>query len=331
MGQNRAGQLCQHIGNRRLFGVNNVSAQPRCDMESDTAAEPQPTHVEPNVTGINEGQVPHPHREGANAHSPISRSTTAVPLHNQQDDQQSGTAEEPLQQAASEAVFASEAALSSQSEAPLLGQPEQQGVEADTSGILASSHSVQEGNAAPDMQLGEQELQSQATQPAVEQAPGASAAAPATSHPDEQTALPSLPEQLPSSAVPPLQNEPSVSGQEAEAAPFAHATFVVPTENWKHLQIVPLATTAAEIKHSLCSNWNIAETALSVKYNRQELQDNQSLASCGIQVDFLTERLHPLVTSLKPLTSYHCSSFHAFVHAVIACTMQSEQNTTLHK
>ena len=71
---------------------------------------------------------------------------------------------------------------------------------------------------------------------------------------------------------------------DAEVVPFAHATFVVPTENWKHLQIVPLATTAAEIKHSLCSNWSISESALSVKYNRQELKDHQSLASCGIQV-----------------------------------------------
>ncbi|DBA79120.1 hypothetical protein WJX77_008342 [Trebouxia sp. C0004] len=247
-------------------------------MESDTAAQPQLTLVEPNITGVNEGQVPLFHREGADAHSPVSRSTSAVPLHNQQDDLQSGTAEEPLQQAASESVFASEAVLSSGSEAPLLGQPEQQGVEADTSGILASSRNTQKSNAAPNMQLGEQELQSQATQPAVEQAPGASAA---TSPPDEETALPSLSEQLPSAAVQPVQDEPSVSGQ--EATPFAHATFVVPTENWKHLQIVPLATTAAEIKHSLCSNWNIAETALSVKYNRQELQDTQSLASCGIQ------------------------------------------------
>ena len=253
-------------------------------MESDTAAEPQLAPVEPNVTGINEGPGSPSHREGANAHSPISRSTSAVPLHSQQDDQQSGTAEETPQQAASGTTIASAFALSSESEAPLVGQPEQQGVEADTSGILASSHSVQEGNAASDMQLGEQELQSQTTQPAVEQAPDASSAAAATSLPDEQTALPSSPEQLPSSAVQAVENEPSVSGQEAEAAQFAHATFVVPTENWKHLQIVPLATTAAEIKHSLCSNWNIAATALSVKYNRQELQDSQSLASCGIQV-----------------------------------------------
>ena len=81
------------------------------------------------------------------------------------------------------------------------------------------------------------------------------------------------------------QDAVSVSGelQEEGAAPFAHATFVVPTENWKHLQMVPLVTTAAEIKHSLCSNWNIAESALSVKYNKQEIQDAQSLSSCGIQ------------------------------------------------
>ena len=84
----------------------------------------------------------------------------------------------------------------------------------------------------------------------------------------------------------PSQDVSAGSGQQPEeqAAPFVHATFVVPTENWKHLQMVPLATTAAEIKHSLCSNWNIAESALSVKYNKLEIQDSQSLASCGIEV-----------------------------------------------
>ena len=276
-------------------------------MESDAAAEPQLALVEPSVTGINARPDSPSHREGANAHSPISRSTSAVPLHSQQDDQQSSTAEESPQQAASEAAFASEAALSSETEAPLVGQPEQQGVEADTSGILASSNSVQEGNAAPDMQLGEQESQSQATQPAVEQAPGASSSAAATSHPDEETALSSLSEQLPSSAVQPVPDEPSVSGQEAE--PCAHATFVVPTENWKHLQIVPLATTAAEIKHSLCSNWNIAETALSVKYNRQELQDNQSLASCGIQVNS-----HWFHLPVRSLMLSHAAAVLPFMH-----------------
>ena len=82
----------------------------------------------------------------------------------------------------------------------------------------------------------------------------------------------------------PAEDAPAALGQqEGVAAPVVHATFVVPTENWKHMQMVPLATTAAEIKHSLCSNWNIAESALSVKYNKQELQDAQSLASCGIQ------------------------------------------------
>lgn len=65
---------------------------------------------------------------------------------------------------------------------------------------------------------------------------------------------------------------------------FANTTFTVPTEKWQHQQSVPLATTAAEIKHSLCSNWNIAETALSVKYADQEMQDAESLHSCGIQV-----------------------------------------------
>ena len=77
---------------------------------------------------------------------------------------------------------------------------------------------------------------------------------------------------------------PAGAEADAEAAPFAQATFVVPTENWKHLQSVPLATTAAEIKHSLCSNWSIAESALSVKYNKKELKNHESLASCGIQV-----------------------------------------------
>ena len=92
----------------------------------------------------------------------------------------------------------------------------------------------------------------------------------------------------------PAQDAPVVSEeQEAGSPPVVHATFVVPTENWKHLQIVQLATTAAEIKHSLCSNWNIAESALSVKYNKQELQDAQTLASCGIQVILLSAPSYP--------------------------------------
>lgn len=103
----------------------------------------------------------------------------------------------------------------------------------------------------------------------------------------------------------PAQDAPVASGeQEAGSPPVVHATFVVPTENWKHLQIVPLATTAAEIKHSLCSNWNIAESALSVKYNKQELQDAQTLASCGIQVSLLSSPSCPRFSS--DLTLYWC-------------------------
>ena len=87
----------------------------------------------------------------------------------------------------------------------------------------------------------------------------------------------------------------SAAAADAQGAPqaenplpgFANATFTVPTEKWQHQQSVPLATTAAEIKHSLCSNWNIAETALSVRFDGQELQDSQSLSSCGIQVRLL--------------------------------------------
>ena len=87
----------------------------------------------------------------------------------------------------------------------------------------------------------------------------------------------------------------SAAAVDAQAVPkpetplpgFANATFTVPTEKWQHQQSVPLATTAAEIKHSLCSNWNIAETALSVRFDGQELQDSQSLSSCGIQVRLL--------------------------------------------
>ena len=104
----------------------------------------------------------------------------------------------------------------------------------------------------------------------------------------------------------PAEDAPAVSGeQEGSAAPVVHATFVVPTENWKHMQMVPLATTAAEIKHSLCSNWNIAESALSVKYNKQELQDAQSLASCGIQASLLS------CSPSSPVTSYPAVPVHA--------------------
>ena len=105
----------------------------------------------------------------------------------------------------------------------------------------------------------------------------------------------------------PAQDAPAASGeQEGDTAPVMHATFVVPTEKWKHMQMVPLATTAAEIKHSLCSNWNIAESALSVKYNKQELQDAQSLASCGIQASLLPFPSCPWLSS-KCLSCCTCA------------------------
>lgn len=141
------------------------------------------------------------------------------------------------------------------------------------SGTDAPMTDVQPGqSASPTMQIEEQPAEGGAD----EIAQISSTEAPATTSGDITVAEQLVPD----------KDVPAASGQqEGDAAPFAHATFVVPTENWKHLQMVPLATTAAEIKHSLCSNWNIAESALSVKYNRQELQDAQSLASCGIQAN----------------------------------------------
>ena len=104
----------------------------------------------------------------------------------------------------------------------------------------------------------------------------------------------------------PAEVAPAASGeQEGSAAPVVHATFVVPTENWKHMQMVPLATTAAEIKHSLCSNWNIAESALSVKYNKQELQDAQSLAGCGIQASLVSPLGSAFPANLYPAVPVH--------------------------
>ena len=116
----------------------------------------------------------------------------------------------------------------------------------------------------------------------------------------------------------PAEDAPAASGDhEGDAAPVVHATFVVPTENWKHMQMVPLATTAAEIKHSLCSNWNIAESALSVKYNKQELQDGQSLASCGIQASLLPFPSCPWLSS-KFLS--RCT--HACMYVLATCWSQ---------
>ena len=225
--------------------------------------------------------------------SPISRSSSAAPPQVQETIQPSGLVVPADVQTADAELGAILDATSAEAVGPLDGQPEQQTVQADMSEILAPSQDRQE-EAVTDVQLGQQDTQTLASnqiavtaQVAVE-VPAAGALAEPTPHSEESvgTADTSA-ESQPDTAVQAVHDEPTVAGQgqehEAEA-PFANATFVVPTENWKHLQIVPLATTAAEIKHSLCSNWNITESALSVKYNRQELQDNQSLASCGIQV-----------------------------------------------
>ncbi|KAL3137905.1 Protein phosphatase 1G [Trebouxia sp. C0009 RCD-2024] len=165
----------------------------------------------------------------------------------------------------------------------------EQSVQADVSEILVPSSSValihsqhsESGTEAPlaGVQLFQPanpttQAEQLAEGEAVETAQVSSSAAPVITNVDSTVAEQLLPD----------KDAPAASGQqEGDTIPIAHATFVVPTENWKHLQMVPLATTAAEIKHSLCSNWNIAESALSVKYHKQELQDAQSLASCGIQ------------------------------------------------
>lgn len=119
--------------------------------------------------------------------------------------------------------------------------------------------------------------------------------------------IPSSPEVSPAeqatgaSATPPVAPADSVGAPDAAAVPqvespalgFANTTFTVPTEKWQHQQAVPLGTTAAEIKHSLCSNWNITENALSVKYAGREMQDAESLSNCGIQVV-----LHPFCSHM---------------------------------
>ena len=156
-------------------------------------------------------------------------------------------------------------------------------METDQSEILASSSSHAEQPCVLSSDQTEQEAhgaQSQSDMSAFDSMVAEADVQP-TASPD--TAAEQHAEPADQSAQQPSPAPPSEQ-MDAEVVPFAHATFVVPTENWKHLQIVPLATTAAEIKHSLCSNWSISESALSVKYNRQELKDHQSLASCGIQV-----------------------------------------------
>ncbi len=213
--------------------------------------------------------------------SPVSRSTSSASPRIQDAEEQITVSIETERETTAETL--NTPAQTTTSDFTGQRQPEQQSIEADVSEILVPSQSQREDSAA-DVQVFQPEDQSHGAYPATVAAQSVVAAQTGIPQEGAETANVAA-EQLPSSAVQPTSDEPSVSGQEQKAeAAFAHATFVVPTENWKHLQIVPLATTAAEIKHSLCSNWNISETALSVKYNRQELKDNQSLASCGIQV-----------------------------------------------
>ena len=117
----------------------------------------------------------------------------------------------------------------------------------------------------------------------------APATASAAAAADSQLNTPSLPDAaLPDAAAVGSAVQSPVSedaqGLQGPLQAFANTTFTVPTEKWQHQQSVPLGTTAAEIKHSLCSNWNIPETALSVKHAGRELKDSESLSSCGIQV-----------------------------------------------
>ena len=174
----------------------------------------------------------------------------------------------------------------------LLPAQSQQSIQADESEILAPSqsmallHSQSQGRtaeaASSDLQSDEAASAVQSEEPLAEAA-NADATGNAEASLTDAADVRSADSAAAGQQV--AKDAPTVSGQQQEdtAAPFAHATFVVPTENWKHMQMVPLLTTAAEIKHSLCSNWNIAESALSVKYQKQEIQDGQSLASCGIQ------------------------------------------------
>lgn len=194
----------------------------------------------------------------------------------------------------------------------------EQSVQADVSEILVPSSSValihsqhsESGTEAPlaGVQLFQPanpttQAEQLAEGEAVETAQVSSSAAPVITNVDSTVAEQLLPD----------KDAPAASGQqEGDTIPIAHATFVVPTENWKHLQMVPLATTAAEIKHSLCSNWNIAESALSVKYHKQELQDAQSLASCGIQANLL----------LLPLDHVQLQTLAHFVFMLATCSSQ---------
>ena len=209
----------------------------------------------------------------------------------------------------------SEAGLSAQSE---------QSIQADISEILAPSpsmtllHSQRAGLGteapATDVQLDRPASPTQQTEQPVEGEEADTAQVSST----EATATTGDSSVAAAEQVSPAEDALAASEkQEGGTAPVVHATFVVPTENWKHSQMVPLATTAAEIKHSLCSNWNIAESALSVKYNKQELQDAQSLASCGIQATFclsLSTTLLRQILTRSPCAIQSCarlSCFHA--------------------
>lgn len=183
----------------------------------------------------------------------------------------------------------SEAVLSAQSE---------QSMQADASEILVPSPSMallhsQRPDSASDGRQADVQLE-QPVSPVQEVTPAEGEVADAAQVSSTEAQANTSGDNIVAEQVLPAQDAPAASGeQEGGSPPVVHATFVVPTENWKHLQIVPLATTAAEIKHSLCSNWNIAESALSVKYNKQELQDAQTLASCGIQVSLLSSPFCP--------------------------------------
>lgn len=178
----------------------------------------------------------------------------------------------------------SEAVLSAQSE---------QSMQADASEILNPSPSMallHSQRPAPDSDGPQADVQlEQPVSPMQEVAPAEGQVADAAQVSSTEAQANISGDNIVAEQLSPVQDAPAASGEQERGSPaVVHATFVVPTENWKHLQIVPLATTAAEIKHSLCSNWNIAESALSVKYNKQELQDARTLASCGIQVSLLS-------------------------------------------
>ena len=206
--------------------------------------------------------------------SPASRPTTAAFSQAEDAEQPSASAITTEPETLAGGLDAPNAASNAAPVGHSPNQAAQQTVEADTSEILGPSQHDVPGEIGQSAHQEGQDIALDRT--------AVTDQAEAVGVPSNSANAAAVEPELAVSAGQPPQNEPALSGQE-EAA-FAHATFIVPTENWKHLQSVPLATTAAEIKQSLCSNWNIAETALSVKYNQQELHDNQSLHSCGIQV-----------------------------------------------